>query len=119
MTWHGESLGEDAAERPAAGQRLDKWLWAARFFKTRGAAAALCAEGRIRMSGRVIGKAHVTVRVGDVLTFPLGRDIRVVKVRALAERRGPAPEARTLYDDLNPVPGPVPGSLPRPDPVDD
>jgi ribosome-associated heat shock protein Hsp15 len=123
MIWHGESLGENAAERPAAGQRIDKWLWVARFFKTRGAAAALCAEGKIRMSGRVISKAHVTVRVGDVLTFPLGRYIRVVKVRALAQRRGPAAEARTLYDDLNPVPGPgpepVPGSLPRSDPMDD
>ena len=97
------------------GQRLDKWLWAARFFKSRGRASALCAEGKIRMSGRVISKAHVTVRVGDVLTFPLGRYIRVVKVRALAQRRGPAPEARALYDDLNPVPGPVPGS----DPTDD
>ena len=87
-----------------AGQRLDKWLWAARFFKTRGGAAARCAEGKIRMSGRVISKAHVTERVGDVLTFPLGRYIRVVKVLALAERRGPAPEARALYDDLNPIP---------------
>jgi ribosome-associated heat shock protein Hsp15 len=46
----------------------------------------------------------VTVRVGDVLTFPLGRHIRVVKVLALAQRRGPATEARTLYEDLNPIP---------------
>ena len=67
------------------------------------------------MSGRVISKAHVTVRVGDVLTFPLGRYIRVVKVRALAQRRGPTPEARALYDDLNPVPG----QSPEPDPKDD
>ncbi|MBI3514744.1 MAG: RNA-binding S4 domain-containing protein [Proteobacteria bacterium] len=87
------------------GQRLDKWLWAARFFKSRTAASALCAAGKIRMSGRVISKAHVTVRVGDVLTFPLGRHIRVVRVLALAVRRGPAPEARALYEDLNPVPG--------------
>ncbi len=85
------------------GQRLDKWLWSARFFKSRTGAAALCAEGKIRMSGRVITKAHVTVRVGDVLTFPLGRHIRVVKVVALAQRRGPATEARTLYEDLNPI----------------
>ena len=115
MTLQGETVEGGTEGRPQAGQRLDKWLWAARFFKTRGRAAALCAEGKIRMSGRVISKAHVTVRVGDVLTFPLGRYIRVVKVRALAQRRGPAPEARALYDDLNPVPGPVPGS----DPTDD
>jgi ribosome-associated heat shock protein Hsp15 len=99
MRTAADSAGDDA------GQRLDKWLWAARFFKTRGRAAALCAEGKIRMSGRVISKAHVTVRVGDVLTFPLGHYIRVVKVLALAERRGPVPEARALYDDLNPIPG--------------
>ena len=86
------------------GQRLDKWLWSARFFKSRTGAAALCAAGKIRLSGRVIAKAHVTVRVGDVLTFPLGKHIRVVKVLALAERRGPATEARTLYEDLNPIP---------------
>jgi ribosome-associated heat shock protein Hsp15 len=97
-----------AALAPAPGpdgQRLDKWLWSARFFKSRTGAAALCAAGKIRMSGRVISKAHVTVRVGDVLTFPLGRHIRVVKVVSLASRRGPAAEARALYEDLNPVPG--------------
>jgi ribosome-associated heat shock protein Hsp15 len=119
MSWPSEPLEAGAAERPQNGQRLDKWLWAARFFKTRSRAAALCAEGKIRMSGRVIGKAHVTVRVGDVLTFPLGRHIRVVRVRALAQRRGPAPEARSLYDDLNPVPGSDSGSSPGPDPTDD
>ena len=97
----GGSLAADAAE--VGGQRLDKWLWSARFFKSRSGAAALCAEGKIRMSGRVIAKASVTVRVGDVLTFPLGRHIRVVKVLQLAARRGPAPEARSLYEDLNPV----------------
>ncbi len=97
--------GDIHAPDGADGQRLDKWLWSARFFKSRTGAAALCAEGKIRMSGRVISKAHVTVRVGDVLTFPLGRYIRVVKVLALAERRGPAAEARGLYEDLNPLPG--------------
>jgi ribosome-associated heat shock protein Hsp15 len=91
----------DASE--VDGQRLDKWLWSARFFKSRTGAAALCAEGKIRLSGRVISKASVTVRVGDVLTFPLGRHIRVVKIVQLAARRGPATEARTLYEDLNPV----------------
>jgi ribosome-associated heat shock protein Hsp15 len=105
MSWPGETIDTTAAAAAHGGQRLDKWLWSARFFKTRTRAAALCAEGKIRMSGRVISKAHVTVRVGDVLTFPLGRHIRVVKVLALAERRGPAAEARALYEDLNPVPG--------------
>ena len=104
MSGPARSDGRDD-DRDNDGQRLDKWLWSARFFKSRTGAAALCAAGKIRMSGRVISKAHVTVRVGDVLTFPLGRHIRVVKVLALAARRGPATEARTLYEDLNPLPG--------------
>lgn len=97
------------------GQRLDRWLWSARFFKSRGRAAELCAEGKIRVSGRIIHKAHVTVRVGDVLTFPLGRDIRVIRVLALAARRGPAPEARALYEDLNPRDPIPPAEAARPE----
>jgi ribosome-associated heat shock protein Hsp15 len=82
------------------GQRLDKFLWSARFLKSRSLAAALCAAGRIRVSGRVVDKAHTLVRVGDVLTFPLGPGIRVVRILALPTRRGPAAEARTLYEEL-------------------
>lgn len=93
--------------------RLDKWLWFARFCKSRSIAAALCDSGRIRVSGRVVTKAHQPVRVGDVLTFPLGPHIRVIAVKALGERRGPAPEARLLYDDLEP---PQPRQ-PEPSPV--
>jgi ribosome-associated heat shock protein Hsp15 len=83
-----------------ASQRLDKWLWCARFFKSRSAAARFCDEGRLRVSGNVTHKAHYAVRPGDVLTFPLGPHIRVIKVVALAGRRGPAPEAQALYEDL-------------------
>lgn len=83
-----------------ASQRLDKWLWCARFFKSRSAAARFCDEGKLRVSGQVTHKAHYAVRPGDVLTFPLGPDIRVVRIVALAVRRGPAPEAQALYDDL-------------------
>jgi len=82
-------------------QRLDKWLWCARFFKSRSLAAKFCEEGRLRVSGQATHKAHYGVRPGDVLTFPLGPHIRVIKILALAVRRGPAPEARTLYDDLS------------------
>lgn len=85
-------------------QRLDKWLWCARFFKTRSLANKLLAAGRLRLSGKVVAKAHQKVRVGDVLTFPQGPHVRVVEVLGLAARRGPAPEARTLYDDLSPPP---------------
>ncbi|HEX6940501.1 MAG TPA: RNA-binding S4 domain-containing protein [Longimicrobiales bacterium] len=89
-----------SAAPPADSQRLDKWLWFARFFKSRSLAARACAEGRVRVSGQVVGKAHYAVKVGDVLTFPAGPNIRVVRVAALAVRRGPAAEARRLYEDL-------------------
>lgn len=85
-----------------AGQRIDKWLWSARFFKTRSLAAKACHDGRIRVSGQVLTKAHYAIKIGDVLTFPLGPNIRVVRVTAFAERRGPAAEARGLYEDLAP-----------------
>ncbi len=83
-------------------QRLDKWLWYARFFKSRSLATRFCASGKLRINEKVIKKAHHGVHQGDVLTFPKGRDIRVVRVLGLGARRGPAPEARTLYDDLEP-----------------
>ncbi len=91
-----------AASPESNGQRLDKWLWRARFFKTRTLAAKLCNGGHVRSGGNAITKAHHQVRIGDVLTFAQGRYIRVVKVLALGTRRGPASEARTLYEDLNP-----------------
>ena len=84
-------------------QRLDKWLWCARFFKSRGLASKLLAGGRLRLSGKVVSKAHQLVRMGDVLTFPQGRLIRVVKVLFLSKRRGPAPEAQLLYENLEPI----------------
>jgi ribosome-associated heat shock protein Hsp15 len=103
-------------------QRLDKWLWHARFFKSRRIASGVCGAGRLRIGGAVVSKAHHKIRPGDVLTFPQGRLIRVVKVLALATRRGPAAEARLLYEDLkppsavtglplDPIPGP-PGGRP-------
>ena len=83
--------------------RLDKWLWYARFFRTRSLATRLCAAGRVRINREVVSKTHAAVKPGDVLTFPQARRIRVVKVLALAARRGPAVEARTLYEDLAPL----------------
>ena len=84
-----------------AGQRLDRWLWCARFFKTRGLAAKLCQAGRVRVNRQPVQKAHHILRVGDILTFPQAGCIRVVRVEALAERRGPAPEAARLYANLD------------------
>ncbi len=80
--------------------RLDRWLWRARLFRTRNLAGEACAGGRIRAGGEIVRKAHHAVRVGDVLTVPAGRDIRVVRVRSLGTRRGPPAEARTLYDEI-------------------
>ncbi len=87
----------------AAAMRLDKWLWYARFFKSRALAARYCAETGLRVNGSPVLKPHYAIRPGDVLTLALGSHIRVVRVVALATRRGPAPEARGLYDDLSPV----------------
>ncbi len=82
--------------------RLDKWLWHARFFKTRSLATKACNAGKIRISVQAVSKAHHKVKPDDVLTFSQGRHIRVIKVLALGTRRGPATEARLLYEDLKP-----------------
>ena len=82
--------------------RIDKWLWYARFFKTRTLAAAQANGGHVRLNSGKLSKASATVQVGDVLTFPQGKHIRVIRVEALANRRGPAPEAQALYTDLDP-----------------
>ena len=82
--------------------RLDKWLWFARFVKTRSLATKLVVDGRMRINGAPTQKAHYAIKVGDVLTFPLGPHIRVIKVLALGSRRGPAVEAQKLYEDLDP-----------------
>jgi ribosome-associated heat shock protein Hsp15 len=96
----------------AAKIRIDKWLWQARFFKTRGLAAGLAGSGRLRINGDHVAKPAQTVRPGDVLTFPQGDRIRVIRVVALGERRGPAPEAQALYADLDTA-TPIPGSGPK------
>jgi ribosome-associated heat shock protein Hsp15 len=88
--------------------RLDKWLWHARFCRSRTLAARLAGAGKVRIAGAPIFKAHHAVKPGDVLTFPLGPHIRTVRVLALGERRGPAPEARALYEDLAPPAKPWP-----------
>ncbi|MEO1249164.1 MAG: RNA-binding S4 domain-containing protein [Pseudomonadota bacterium] len=82
--------------------RLDKWLWRARFFKSRSLAATVCSSGRVRIDGTPVAKAHATVRPGQVLTFVKERHVRVIKVLAIPTRRGPAPEAQACYEDLAP-----------------
>jgi ribosome-associated heat shock protein Hsp15 len=100
-----DEAGDSVVEGPdpSGTLRLDKWLWYARFFKSRSLAAKLCTAGKLRLNKVVVKKAHQPVRPGDVLTFPQGWHIRVIRVLALGERRGPAPEARLLYEDLEPA----------------
>ncbi len=93
---------DDRDDLPTGRLRIDKWLWYARFFKTRSLAAKICNDGGVRLSGTVVSKAHAAVKPGDVLTFAQGRHIRVIKVLGLGSRRGPAPEAQALYEDLAP-----------------
>jgi len=92
--------------------RIDKWLWYSRFFKSRTLASKLCASGKLRRNTELIGKAHATLKEGDVLTFPKEDHIRVIKVVSLGQSRGPASEAATLYEDLEP---PLPGTRKKSD----
>jgi ribosome-associated heat shock protein Hsp15 len=80
--------------------RLDQFLCFARFAKTRSIAQALVGEGHIRLDGRPVCKSSTQVRVGSVLGVPVAGHVRVVRVEALPDRRGPAPEAQSCYTDL-------------------
>lgn len=82
--------------------RLDKWLWHARFFKTRSLCAKLVKAGHVRVNEVKVSKPSMQVKIGDGLVFPQADAIKIVKVQALGTRRGPAPEAQALYEDLTP-----------------
>ena len=81
--------------------RLDKWLWHARFFRSRGLAAEAVASGRIRVNGTISRKPAHLLRSGDTLTFVLGDRVRLVRMLSAGLRRGPAAEAQALYADLD------------------
>ena len=104
-----EPRGPKGKAQPPSAMRVDKWLWHARFFKTRTMATKLAAAGNIRINGQKQSRAAANVRAGDVLTFPLNNHIRVIEILALSTRRGPAPEAQALYNDQAP-PQPKPKS---------
>jgi len=84
--------------------RLDRFLWFARIVKTRGLAQQLAEGGRIRLSGRIVDRAHAAVRVGDVLSFAVQGKVRVLRVEKLPMRRGPPAEAALLYSEVSSVP---------------
>ena len=83
--------------------RTDKWLWYARLFKSRSIAARACTSRKVRINRMVVVKPNTALHIGDVLTVVQVPRIRVVQVRALGRRRGPAAEAMTLYEELEPA----------------
>ena len=81
-------------------QRLDKWLWCARFMKLRAGCARWIEQGGIRINRQMTDKPHAKLRPGDVLTLAHAGKVRVIRVVAVAARRGPATEARLLYEEI-------------------
>ena len=99
------------------GQRIDKWLWHARFARTRTAAQHLARSGHIRLNRIKVNTPSRAVRPGDVLTLALGRGVRIIEVRDIADRRGSADIARTLYIDRTPAASPDPAPVAPSDPA--
>ena len=100
---------DDDTEAMPAGtisQRVDRWLWFVRAVKSRTLAAGLVEDGRVRINRAKAAKSSQTVKPGDVLTITVGPRLRILKVVALGQRRGPPAEAQTLYEDLSPPPPP-------------
>ncbi|MDX2167511.1 MAG: RNA-binding S4 domain-containing protein [Deltaproteobacteria bacterium] len=96
--------------------RADRWLWAARAFKTRALAAAACDGGKVTING-ITAKPHKLIRPGDEVVISTRDGKRILRVVGLAERRGPASQAQALYDDHSPAPPPrEPYLAPRRDP---
>jgi ribosome-associated heat shock protein Hsp15 len=89
-----------APSTPPDTQRIDKWLWFARFTKTRTLAADLVEAGKVRLNRLRTAKPSQTVRAGDVLTLMLNRRVYLVRVLGIGERRGPSAAARALYEEL-------------------
>ncbi len=94
--------GRDTPVVVATSQRLDKWLWFARVVKSRTLAAALVIAGRVRVNRERITKASQAVSAGDVITITAHDRVRVLKVVAPGSKRGPAPDAARLFEDLTP-----------------
>ena len=101
------------ADAPAPRQRLDKWLWQARFFKTRSIAAREVGASHVRVNGQKVSKPSTPVAPGDVLTFARGTRVFVIEILSHPDRRGPAPEAQSHYLDRSPEPASTPVASPR------
>jgi ribosome-associated heat shock protein Hsp15 len=95
-----EAPGLNATDTAITAQRLDMWLWCARFARHRSDCARMAQDGLVRINRQRTEKAHALVRRGDILTLPSpgGRDVMVLRIVDLAQRRGSATVARLLYD---------------------
>lgn len=92
-------MSRNSASPAPTSRRLDQWLWFARFVKSRSLASRLCAAGAVAVNGLAVKKGNHTVRLGDAIELPQGAFRHTVRVQALGERRGPAMEARLLYEE--------------------
>jgi ribosome-associated heat shock protein Hsp15 len=82
---------------PGERMRIDKWLWHARFYRSRVQAQEAALSGLLRLNGLRVEKPSAGVQPGDIVTLPRGRDVVAVRIEAVALRRGPSAEARNLY----------------------
>jgi ribosome-associated heat shock protein Hsp15 len=107
-------IGKDEDQHSET-QRLDKWLWFARITKSRTLAAQLIQDGKVRVNRAKAAKPSHAVRSGDVLTIVIHGNVEVVKILAPGARRGPAPEARLLYELISDNSGSIaqPGAASR------
>lgn len=109
----GEQGRTEAVAGPSS-QRLDKWLWFVRVVKTRTLAAGLVTSGKVRVNRVKTDKPAQALKPGDVVTVAVGPRVRVLRVLASGERRGPPEVARRLYEELTPAPvatkPPAPGT---------
>ncbi|MFA5989861.1 MAG: S4 domain-containing protein [Sphingomonas sp.] len=90
----------DKHAAPAGAMRIDKFLWFARLASSRSGAQTLAESGTLRVDGRRIERAHAPVRVGNIIAFVQGSSVRVCRIEALPQRRGPASEAATLFSEV-------------------
>ena len=99
-----------AAKSASESQRIDKWLWCARFFKTRSLASKFVAASGMRLTREGVTlrveKPSFVVRAEDELAFSIGERLKIIRIEACGVRRGPASEAQTLYTDNSPPPPP-------------
>lgn len=94
-------------------QRIDKWLWFARQFKTRTLAAKIVISGRVRVNNQRIAKTSHLVQIEDTITFVANKRVKILQVAGIGTRRGPALESATLYRDISPPESPTTKGTPK------